>query len=109
MQYPEGQRPRTSLLLELLKFVTRTGINHRCFLKENVLGTTSSWKVSGNYLWWSHFLIKTQDRDSSQQPKTLLYPITDVLQECFKTSFEIAAPKTFENTKQNVYSGVSFG
>ena len=56
--------PWTGLLLEVLEAATRIGILCRCFLGDNLLGTISSPKASRNYLWWSHFLIKTQDRVS---------------------------------------------
>ena len=56
--------PWTSLLLEVLEASTRIGIFSRCSLGNNLLGTISSPKASRNYLWWSHFLIKAQDRVS---------------------------------------------
>ena len=56
--------PWTNLLLEVLEAATRIGTLCRCFPGDNLLGTISSPKASRNYLWWSHFLIKTQDRVS---------------------------------------------
>ena len=50
--------------LRSLEAATRIGIHRRCFLGDNLLGTISSPKASRKSLWWSHFLIKTQDRVS---------------------------------------------
>ena len=62
LQYREGQLPCASLLFEVLEAATRIGIHRRCFLRDNILGTSSSPKASRNCLSWSHFLIKTQDQ-----------------------------------------------
>ena len=62
LQYREGQLPWASLLFEVLEAATRIGIHRRCFLRDNLLGTSSSPKASRNCLLWSHFLIKTQDQ-----------------------------------------------
>ena len=62
LQYREGQLPSTSLILEVLEAATRTGIHRRCFLGDYLLGTIPSPEASRNCLWWSHFLIKTQDQ-----------------------------------------------
>ena len=83
LQYPEGQRPWTSLLLDVLEVATRIGIHRRCFLGDNPLETISSPKAVRNCLWWCHFLIKTQDEDYSHQPKNFLYSITDVFERVF--------------------------
>ena len=45
-------------------------IHHRCFLGNNPLATISSPRSSRNYLCWSHFIIKTQDQDYIQHPKS---------------------------------------
>ena len=86
MQYPEGQRPWTSLLLEVLEVATRIRIHRRCFLGDNPLGTISSPKASRNCLWWIRI---------SQQPKTLLYSITDAFTRAFWGLFWNSCPKNF--------------
>ena len=63
LQYTEGQRPWTRLFLEVLEVAARIGTHRRCFLGDNPLGTISSPKALRKCLWWSHFLIKTQDQD----------------------------------------------
>ena len=50
LQYPEGQLPWTSLLLEVLEAATIIGIHCRCFLGDNLLETISSPKASRNCL-----------------------------------------------------------
>ena len=50
------------IIIEVLEAATRIGIHRRCFLRDNLLGTSSSPKASRNCLSWSRFLIKTQDQ-----------------------------------------------
>ena len=50
LQYPDGQLPWTSLLLEVLEAATIIGIHCRCFLGDNLLKTISSPKASRNCL-----------------------------------------------------------
>ena len=66
------------------------------FLGDNPLRIISSPKASRKCLWWSHFLIKTQDQDYSQQPKTLLNSITDVFIRVFQGPFWNRCSKNFE-------------
>ena len=93
MQYPEGQRPWTSLVLEVLEVAIRLRIHPICFLGDNPLGTISSPKGSRNCLGWSHFLTKTQEQYYNQQSKTLLYSITDVFTRVFWGLFWNSFPK----------------
>ena len=48
-----------------MKFVTRVKIHHRIFA-----GIVSFSKTSKNFLWWSHFLIKTEDYSLLTQNST---------------------------------------
>ena len=64
------------LFLEILQVATRIRIHRRLFV-----GMISSPNISRNFLWWSHFLIKTQDY--SLQPRTILNSITDNFMKVF--------------------------
>ena len=64
------------LFLEILHVATRIGIHRGLFV-----GMISSPNISRNFLWRSHFLIKTQDY--SLQPRTILNSITDKFLKVF--------------------------
>ena len=74
------------------------------FSWDNPLGTISSPTVLRNCHWWSHFLTKTQEQDYNQQPKTLLYSITDVFRRVFWGLFWNSCTKNFGNYTVNAWS-----
>ena len=77
--YIDKQRLWPSLFLEILQAATIIGIH--CWLFQGIMSYSKFWK---NCLWWSHFLIKTQNY--GLQLRTLLNSITHDFMTIFRNS-----------------------
>ena len=77
--YLGNQRLWANLFLEIFLVASKIEIHRMLFVSDNIMS-----KVLKNFLWWSHFLIKTQDY--SLQLRTTLNSITDDFMTIFWNS-----------------------
>ena len=80
MSTKERECLRKNRLLEILWNAARIGINRKLLCRNNLIT-----EISGNIVWWSHFLIKTHEYDI--QLRTLLNFATDAFVSVFWNSF----------------------